>query len=691
MIWSKKNILVVLVYIAAFFVVLLSLPRNQKFGYEYIEGKPWRHSSLFAPFSFPIYKSESNLQAQKDSINSAFKPFFRKKGNMQETTSKNFEVAFNDFLSPHNSIDRQRQQFKVVYTHFITSLIDSLYTIGIISNHSIEEISNETDTITLIDNNFSKNVAFSQLLTTKKAIDIFTKQNSKFLDNFPEFKNDVNNFYSHFKVSSLTKPNTYYDKSFSENQLNTALNSLSTTFGMIQKGERIISYGEIISPNKFLIINSLKKEFEGKNNIKNSFIITIGYGVFVFFIFLSVFLFVYQEFKGKTTVPHYLVLSLLLLFFYASLVIVRMDVLNIYIIPFIVLPIIIRAFYNESISLFIYFLNVLLISILVPNSFEFILLNTMAGIIAIFSLRSFTARSHFLKTGLLSFVTYSTLYIALLFIRGKDFDSLLLSQFVWFGINSFLILLSYGLIFIFEHSFGLLSEISLIELSNTNRPLLLQLAEKAPGTFQHSLQVANLAQEAANKINANSLLVRTGALYHDIGKMKNPEYFTENQPEGYNPHTQLSIIESAKIIIKHITNGVLMAKKYRIPPQIIDFIRTHHGTGKTEYFYRTFLNENPNVPVNEMDFSYPGPKPFSQETAILMMADSVEAASRSIKKYSPQTINDLVEKIIDFQFKNKQFDESNLTLQDISIIKSTFKIKLQSIYHTRIEYPSNIE
>jgi len=691
MIWRKKNILVVLVYIAAFFVVIFSLPRNQKFGYEYTEGKPWRHSSLFAPFSFPIYKSESTLKAQKDSINLAFKPFFRKKGNMKETASKNFKIAFNDFMSTRESIDRQRQRFKVVYTHFITSLIDSLYTIGIMSNHTIEEISSETDTITLIDNNFSKNVVFSRLLTTKKAIDVFTKQNSKFLDNYPEFKNDVNNFYSHFKISSLLKPNIYYDKSLSDSHLKSSLDGLSATFGMLQKGERIISYGEIITPKKFLILNSLKKEYEGKHNVKNNLFITLGYGVFVFFIFLSVFLFVYHEFKEKTTVPHYLVLTLLLLFFFASLVIVRMDVLNIYIIPFIVLPIIIRAFYNESISLFIYFLSVLLISIIVPNSFEFILLNTMAGIVAVFSLHSFTARSHFLKTGLLSFVTYSILYIALLFIRGKDFDSLLLSQFVWFGINSFLILLSYGLIFIFEHSFGLLSEISLIELSNTNRPLLRQLSEKAPGTFQHSLQVANLAQEAANKINANSLLVRTGALYHDIGKMKNPEYFTENQPEGYSPHTQLPAIESAKIIIKHVTDGVLMAKKHRIPPQIIDFIRTHHGSGKTEYFYRTFLNENPNTTVNEMDFSYPGPKPFSQETAILMMADSIEAASRSLKKYTPQIINDLVEKIIDFQFKNKQFDNSNLTLQDISIIKSTFKIKLQNIYHTRIEYPSNNE
>lgn len=691
MILNKKKFFVGLVYLATFLLVLYSLPRNQKFGFEYLEGKPWKHSSLFAPFNFPIYKSDKTLKTQKDSTLEAFKPFFRKKSNTQKATSQNFETAFSEFWFSHDSTNIKRKQFKVAYTHLISTLIDSLHTIGIVPPHTIEEISAETDTITLIDNNFSNNIPFNQFITSKRAIEIFTTQNTKFLSNYPKFKNDVNKFYTHFKVSSLTRQNTYYDKSFSENQLNTAINRISETFGMVQKGERIISYGEIVSPSKFLVINSLKKEYEEKNNLKNNYLITIGYGLFVFFIFLSVFLFIYQEFRNKTTVPHYLVLSLLLLFFYGSLIIIRMNILNIYIIPFIILPIIIRAFYNESISLFIYFLNILLISILVPNSFDFILLNTMAGIVAIFSLRSFTARSHFLKTGLLSFATYSLLYIALVFIRGKSFDSLLPSQFVWFGINSFLILLSYGLIFIFEHSFGLLSEISLIELSNTNRSLLRKVAEKTPGTFQHSLQVANLAQEAANKINANSLLVRTGALYHDIGKIKNPEYFTENQPTGFSPHTKLSPIESAKVIIKHITDGVQLAKKHRIPPQIIDFIRTHHGTGKTEFFYRTFINENPDTTVNELDFSYPGPKPFSQETAILMMADSVEAASRSLKKYSPETINNLVEKIINFQFENKQFDDSNLTLQDISIIKSTFKIKLQSIYHTRISYPTTNE
>ncbi len=691
MILKKKIFLVSLVYLAVLLLVLYSLPRNQKFGYEYSQGKPWKHSSLFAPFNFPIYKSDKTIIAEKDSINKAFKPFFRKRANIQKESFQNFKAAFNSFWGTKDFTNINRKRFNIIYQHFISSLIDSIYSIGIIPIHTTEEIVKKPDTITVIDNNFSKDIPFSQLITSKKAIEIFTKQNFNFLNNYPGFKNDINSFYSHFKVSSLIKSNIYYDKSFSERQLNSALNDISITFGMIQKGERIISYGEIVSANKFLVINSLKKEYEEKNNLKNSYLITIGYGVFVFFIFLSIFLFIYQEFREETTIPHYLVLSLSLLFFYGSLIIVRMDVLNIYIIPFIVLPIIIRAFYNESISLFIYFLNILLISILVPNSFDFILLNTIAGIIAIFSLRSFTARSHFLKTGVLSFITYSSLYIALLFIQGKDFDSLLLSQFVWFGINSFLILLSYGLIFIFERSFGLLSEISLIELSNTNRPLLRQIAEKAPGTFQHSIQVANLAQEAANKINANALLVRTGALYHDIGKVKNPEYFTENQPRGYSPHAQLSTIESAKIIIKHITDGVQMAKKHHIPPQIIDFIRTHHGTGKTEFFYRTFIRENPDTTVNELDFSYPGPKPFSQETAILMMADSVEAASRSMEKYSPETINELVEKIIDFQFRNKQFDESNLTLQDISIIKSTFKIKLQNIYHTRLAYPSTNE
>jgi len=687
MILNKRNIFVILIYTAAFTAVLYFLPKNQKFEYEYLQGKPWRHSSLFAPYNFPIYKSQQAIKAEKDSILNSVKPFFRKKENIKKDAIQYFKSSFTDYYNSYNLKNKNYNRFKITYINFVTSLFDSLYSIGIIHNNLKKKLFN--DTIILIDNNFSYSTPFNHFITTKKAINVFFKKNAEFIRQQPDFQNDINDFYAHFKISSLIKPNVYYDEVFTKNQINSALNNIAQTLGMIQKGERIISYGEIVSKDKFQILNSLKKEYEEKNNGDNSYFLILGYGFFILFIFLSIYLFIRQEFKDNIVTPHYLVISLLMLFFFSTLIIVKMDVLNVYIIPFIVLPIIIRAFYNKSFSLFVYFLSILLISILLPNSFEFILLNTMAGIIAIFSLHSFSARSHFLKTGLLSFLTYSSLYTALTFIHGKDFDNLLLSRFIWFGINSFLILLSYGLIFIFERSFGLLSEISLIELSNTNRPLLRQLAEKAPGSFQHSLQVANLAQEAANKINANALLIRTGALYHDVGKIKNPEYFTENQPQGNNLHSKLSPKESAKIIIKHITDGVQMAKKHHIPPQIIDFIRTHHGTGKTEYFYRTFINNNPGVSVNEMDFSNPGPKPFSQETAILMMADSIEAASRSLKKYTPKSIHDLVEKIIDFQFKNNQFDESNLTLQDISIIKTTFKVKLQSMYHTRIEYPDN--
>lgn len=692
MLKKKKIILVIFTYILTLCLVIFLLPKNQKFGYEYIVGKPWEHSSLFAPFNFPIYKSAINVQQETDSIQKHSKLYFRKKSQDVQSDFAAFKSSFNAYFFAKSQPDKIPKQFSVSYLQFVRHLVDSLHNIGIISNQTIEELpANQNRTIVIIDNNFSKDYHFNQLITLKDASEYFIKKNNKFLSKYPKYQNDFNAFYSSINLNILLKTNLFYDNSFSNKQLNNNLKLISKTLGMVQKGERIISYGEIINDYKFRILNSLKREYEDKGNINNNYLIIVGYCIIISFIFLSIFLFIYNSFKNKSTVPHYLVLLLLLVFYGATLVIVETKVLNIYIIPFIVLPIIIRAFYDESVSLFIFFAVILLISVLVPNSFEFILLNYITGIVAIFSLRSFTARSHFLKTVLASFATYSLLYSALLFIQGKNFSDLLISQYIWFAISSFLILLSYGLIFIFERGFGLLSEISLIELSNTNRVLLKQLSEKAPGTFQHTLQVANLAEEAANKINVNGLLIRTGALYHDIGKMENPEYFTENQPHGVSPHTNISTIESAKIIIKHITDGVRLARKHRLPNQIIDFIRTHHGTGKTEYFYRTFIKKNPETTVNDDAFSYPGPKPFSQETALLMMADSVEAASRSLSSYSVQNISDLVDKIINFQFNNKQFDDSNLTLQEISIIKSTFKIKLQTIYHTRIKYPESDE
>jgi hypothetical protein len=350
-------------------------------------------------------------------------------------------------------------------------------------------------------------------------------------------------------------------------------------------------------------------------------------------------------------------------------------------------PIIIKTFYDSRLALFIHIITVLLVGFFAPNGFEFIFLNFIAGIVAIFSLTNIYRRGKLFLTAALVFLTYSFVYFGLAITQEGNFTNIELHNFIYFAINGGFVLLAYPLIYIFEKAFGFLSDLTLMELSDTNSKLLRLLAEKAPGTFQHSIQVANLAEEAIYKIGGNALLVRTGALYHDIGKMANPAYFVENQRAGFNPHEMHEYDESANIIISHVKDGVELAKKHSLPEPLIDFIRTHHGTTRVQYFYRSYMNKFPDKEVDSKKFTYPGPKPYSKETAALMMADSVEAASRSLPDISEEKINNLVDSIINHQMQDGQFDNANITFKDIATIKGIFKQKLANIYHARIEYP----
>jgi putative nucleotidyltransferase with HDIG domain len=332
-------------------------------------------------------------------------------------------------------------------------------------------------------------------------------------------------------------------------------------------------------------------------------------------------------------------------------------------------------------------ITILLAGFWVPNSYQFVLMNFLAGLVGIFSLRSYYKRGILFYTATFVFATYALVYVLVSIMQEGDFSQINWINLLWLAGNGLLILTVYPLVFLFERLFGFLSDATLFELSDTNQPLLRKLAEKAPGTFQHSMQVANLAEEAILKVGGNSLLVRAGALYHDIGKMENPEYFIENQHEGSNPHNELDFRSSAKVIIDHVVHGVEIAKKNKLPARIVEFISTHHGTSTVQYFYRSFLNANPDEEVDINEFRYPGPKPPSKENAVVMIADSVEAASRTLKSYTPDTINNLVENIIAHQAEEDQFSEANLTFADISQIKEIFKNRLSNIYHSRIEYP----
>ena len=464
------------------------------------------------------------------------------------------------------------------------------------------------------------------------------------------------------------------------------LANISTTRGMVQAGEKIISQGEIIDNQLFRILESLK--YESENRLGSGYfyqIILIGQIIFVFACIAVLFLFLWNF--RREILEHTMKTIFILMLVLIIVLVSRFTTQFLYIIPFALVPIIIKTFYDARLALFIHIITVLIVGFFAPNGFEFIFLNFIAGIVAIFSLTNIYRRGKLFLSAALVFLTYSFVYFGLAITQEGNFSNIELNNFVYFALNGGFVLLAYPLIYIFEKGFGFLSDLTLMELSDTNSKLLRLLAEKAPGTFQHSMQVANLAEEAIFKIGGNALLVRTGALYHDIGKMVNPAYFIENQRAGFNPHDMHEFDESANIIISHVKDGVELAKKHSLPEPLIDFIRTHHGTTKVQYFYRSYINKFPEKEVDIKKFTYPGPKPYSKETATLMMADSVEAASRSLSDITEEKINQLVESIINDQMQDGQFDNADITFRDIAIAKSIFKQKLANIYHARIEYP----
>ncbi len=446
----------------------------------------------------------------------------------------------------------------------------------------------------------------------------------------------------------------------------------------------------MIGPDKFQVISSLKQSYEVQLGGKNTYLTILLAQILLISVAIAVLASIFYFFRKDIYIDNRKIILILILMIgmvYITSIVVKYNPVYLYLIPVCMLPVMIRAFFDTRIALYVHLIAVIIIGFLVPNSFDFVFLQMLTGIVAILSVMNLEKRAQFFLTSVWIFISYSILYFALNLLEEGSFTEINPYYFAYFGANALLTLISYPLIFIFEKLFGFITDVTLIELSNTNNKLLRELSLKAPGTFQHSLQVANLAEEAIYEVGGNALLVRTGAMYHDIGKMDMPLYFIENQSTGINPHDELSYEESARIIIDHVIKGVEKAKKHKLPEQIIDFIRTHHGSRKVEYFYTMQRRENPDETVDEKEFTYHGPIPFSRETAILMMADSVEAASRSIKIYDEEKIDKLVDNIIDHQLETGQFDNSNITLRDITRIKKIFKRKLMTIYHIRIEYP----
>ena len=673
--FSYKDLLYkTLIFITTVSIIVYFLPKEGKFNYdEFSINTPWKYGLLQASFDFPIYKNEQQVQKEQDSILATYQPYFhldKEIGkNMQKKLREDYNKNLRNILPVTNYIRYIERTLENIYNHGILSAEDA----ALINGDSIKLIQ-------LIDKNIGTEKSTTELYTIKKAYEHLLNVDTAYYDKRILQLCNLNDYLS---------PNLIYDKEKSESAKKDLLSKISWSNGYVLNGQKIIDRGEIINEQTYNILLSLRKEWEDRSKSTKETRITIfGQVLFVsmfvlfFMIYLELFRKKYYERKGTLT----LLFALVVFFPVILSIMVTQSMGNVYVVPFAMIPIIVGIFLDSRTAFVAHAIIVLLCSITLRYPYEFIVLQMGAGMAAIYSLRELSQRSQLFRTAVIVFVCYALLYFAFALIQDDDLTKLNTRMYIYFGINGILLLFAYPLLFILEKTFGFTSNVTLVELSNINNSLLREMSEIAPGTFQHSLQMANLAAEAANKIGANSQLVRTGALYHDIGKIQNPAFFTENQ-SGINPHKSLSYEQSAQVIINHISDGLKLAEKHNLPKVIKDFIRTHHGAGVAKYFYISYKNEHPDEEVDISLFSYPGPNPSTKEQAILMMADAVEAASRSLSEYTEESINGLIEKIVDGQVSDGYFKECPITFKDIALIKTLFKEKLKTMYHTRITYP----
>lgn len=674
------EILKVLIFILAVVVVLWVSPKESIFKYEFQVGKPWSHNDLFAAFDFSILKTDQQIEEEKQQILSNFIPYFSYNDEMTEGGEtqliNNFNSAWELRIADSVIVDSTR------YQKFLLKLYKNIESKGIIRYNPVIEGESQFMQLKLIQGNVVAETTLGQLYDIRSAIE-YARNMIKKLD-------VQDSILLQNVISQSLVQNVIYDENKNIAAREEQLRGISSTRGLIQKGELIISAGELVTPDIYQTLISLKFDYEKDLNSSDSRSFIIGGMIsLISLVLLIEYLFIKFYRKRYYDQLKYIVLLLLsqLIFIVvADFVFITFPDWT-YLIPFALLPIIVSAFLDAGIAIFVYVVTLMLLGFYAPNSFEFFYTQATVGLIAVFSVKKLSKRSDLFRTSLMVFLTYSLVYISMMLIQEGSIDSFSWRDIAYFAGSSVLILLAFPLIFIFEKLFGMITQLTLLELSNTNNTLLRDLSVKAPGTFQHSLQVANLASEVIYEIGGDALLARTGALYHDIGKMKNPMFFVENQVAGFNPHDEITYEESAKIIIGHVLGGIEMARKEGLPEQIIDFIRTHHGTRRVEYFYRLERRLNPGMEVDQSEFTYHGPAPFSKETAVVMMADSVEAASRSISEPDEQKINDLVDNIFLSIMENGQLLNATITMKEINIAQKVLKKKLLNIHHVRIAYP----
>lgn len=668
--WRNFLSRTLLVLITVLLIVWV-LPRNESKQFRYDIGKPWMYGSFIAKFDFPIYKTDETIKEQEDSLLETYQPYYNYDPAVEKKQVSKFLADYQNGIPglPHN------------YVRLIADRLHRLYQAGIMDTPEYNEAYRDsTSQVRLVSGNNAQSISLACVYSTLSAYE------QLFIDEQIAMQRPI---LQRCNLNNYIEPNLIYDKGKSETERNDLLSSIPPASGMVMSGQKVIDRGDIVDEYTYRVLSSFEREIKRRSatqtQITNTIIgqvIFVTLMVFLFTMYLGLFRRDYFN-KPRSIAMLY---TLITLFPVVVSLMMRHNFLSVYMLPFAMVPIFVRVFMDSRTAFVCHVTMILICTTAVRYQYEFIIIQLVAGLIAIYSLRELTRRAQVFKTAILVGIGSTFVYLALQLMQDNDFSSMDHDMYYHFVVNAVLLLIAYPMMYIIEKMFGFVSSVTLFELSNTNRGLLRDLSEIAPGTFQHSITVGNLAAEIANKIGANALLVRTGALYHDIGKMKNPVFFTENQA-GVNPHDTLSYQESARIIISHVTEGVKLAERENLPTIIRDFIVTHHGTGITKFFYIKYKNEHPEEEVDPAPFTYPGPNPFTREQAILMIADGVEAASRSLPEYTEESISTLVNRMIDQDVTDGYFKECPITFRDLAIAKLVLIERLKAIYHTRISYP----
>lgn len=669
-IWLK-NLIKAMIFIALFVACLLLFPyRNSRFGYLFEEGKPWSYGLITAEEDFPIYKTQEQLDEDYEEALKNFYPYFT-----IDTKVGAAQIKAILQQAESSKLNNKTQQS-------LSDKLTEIYAKGIISSEAIDKVKDGgAEKITIISNKVARAVKISSLYTPKTAYAYLLTAASSSREE---------NKLREINLNQYLLPNLTYDEETTEKTRESIIASVSLTEGVVQKGEKIIDRGEIIDEQTYQILQSLRLLSEDKEEQKEKTIQSISGTAVLLILFICSLIFYLLVFRShiieRLKSVSFLAFTILIPVAISCLL-TKYTSISIWIVPFAWVPILVRVFYDSRTAFMTHLITILIVSLIVNIQYEFIIIQILVGFAVVFSLKDITLRSQIFQTAGWVFLVYCFAFSAYTLYVYGDYHQLVWKTYLIFFINAMLIVFAYPLIYFYEKLFGLTSSITLVELTNVNSLLMLQFAEKAPGTFQHSLQVSNLATEAAKKIGANTLLVRAGALYHDIGKMVNPQLFTENQIDGQNPLNDLPYEEAAQLIVAHVEEGLKLAQKHKLPQTIQQFIRTHHGDSKVRYFYNKYANEHAGEKIDESLFCYPGPRPKTKETAILMMADAVEARSRSLKTINEDTVRTMVNEMVGTQINDEQLSKTPLSFKDIEDIKDTFVERLTAMYHHRITYP----